>query len=92
MCGKRKTDSPPPIESVLAEHGLNLIRQPRQNRIVEQSVQSGKQQAADYYGNNHADHLVHIEFAAFVFCDRLDRGLFSAYPRLDLSEYGSSLK
>ena len=60
--------------------------------VVEQSVQSGKQQAADYYGNNHADHLIQVKFAAFVFCDRLDRGLFSAYPRLDFVEHGSSLK
>ena len=92
LCGKRKTDSPPLIESVLAEHGLNLIRQSRQNRIVEQGVQSGKQQAAENYGNNHADYLIQIKFAAFVFCDRLDRGLFSAYPRLDFSEHGSSLE
>ena len=33
-----------------------------------------------------------IEFAAFVFCDRLYLGLFSAYPRLDFSEHGSSLE
>ena len=92
MCGKRKTDSLPLIESVLAEHGLNLIRQSRQNRIAPQSVQSGKQQAADHYGNNHADYLIQVKFAALVFCDRLYLGPFSAYPRLDFSEHGSSLK
>ena len=53
-------DSPPLIEYVLAEHGLNLIRQSRQNRIIEQGVQPGKQQAANHYGNNHADYLIQV--------------------------------